>query len=162
MICQRCSSPATVHLTDTQDGEIVEIHLCEACARKEGVPLGTKPPALGLQGVVQGLIVAHVGELVGEVSRRVCPDCGLSFLEYRVGGRLGCPRDYEAFGPGILALLRRAHGSSRHVGKRPRRKEVTASPLLRMRAQLRRAIESEDYELAARLRDQLRQEGSVA
>jgi protein arginine kinase activator len=73
---------------------------------------------------------------------------------------LGCPHDYEAFRVGLEPLLQRIHRSLRHVGKTPKQRRLTSaeqSELLVMRTQLRAAIESEDYEEAARLRDLLRE-----
>lgn len=159
MKCQRCREPATVHLTESVDGALREVHLCGSCARKNGVLISQTPPDLGLDAVVQGLIVAHVGELVGELAQRRCPICGLKFMEFRVGGRLGCPHDYEAFDNGLLPMIRRAHGATRHVGKVPARdRQPPCLPRLRLRAELQDAVAREDYETAARLRDQLRQE----
>jgi protein arginine kinase activator len=98
-----------------------------------------------------------VGELVGDLAQRACPVCGLKYMEYRGEGRLGCPHDYQAFQAGLVPLLRRAHGATRHVGKRPGRSAADHSlARLRLRARLRAAVAREDYEEAARLRDQLR------
>jgi protein arginine kinase activator len=155
MTCQRCREEATVHLTETVDGERRELHLCLACARKAGVALPEQPPKLGLDAVVENLIVTHVGELVGALAELTCPDCGLKFMEFRARGWLGCPNDYRSFSRGLLPLLMRAHGATRHVGKVPRRR-IEANERLRLRAQLREAIAREDYEQAAQLRDQLR------
>jgi len=155
MTCQRCHDEASVHLTETVDGRRRELHLCKPCAREAGMTLPDSPPALALDAVVQDLIVTHVGELVGELADLACPECGTRFMEFRSRGRLGCPRDYEVFARGLLPLLHRAHGATRHVGKSARRRP-SASRRLLLRAQLRRAIAREDFELAARLRDQLR------
>ena len=157
MTCQKCRDRASVHLTESVDGQLREVHLCGPCARKAGVPLPQPgpPPDLGLDAVVQTMILAHVGMLVGELAERACPDCGLKFMEFRIGGRLGCPNDFEVFGGGLLPLLRRAHGATRHVGKVPRHPPDAASRL-RLRARLRDAVAREDYEQAAHLRDQLR------
>jgi protein arginine kinase activator len=106
--------------------------------------------------VVQTLIVANVGELVGELAEMSCPDCGIKFMEFRAGGRLGCPQDYWVFSKGLLSLLQRYHGTTRHVGKTARRREG-AMERLRLRTRLREAIAREEYEEAARLRDLLRQ-----
>ncbi len=73
--------------------------------------------------MVQSLIVAHVGELVGELAELTCPDCGIKFMEFRAGGRLGCPHDYWVFAKGLLPLFQRYHGATRHVGKAARRRE---------------------------------------
>jgi protein arginine kinase activator len=155
MTCQRCPDEATVHLTETVAGRRRELHLCAACARKAGLVPADAPPALALDAVVQGLIVAHVGELVGELAGLTCPDCGLKFMEYRAEGRLGCPNDYAVFARGLLPLVQRAHGATRHVGKvaRPR---PAAAGRLRLRTRLRGAVAREDYEEAARIRDLLR------
>jgi protein arginine kinase activator len=132
-----------------------EIHLCGPCARKAGLPSSTKPVDLQLDQVVEALITAHVGELVGDLAQRCCPDCGVKYMEFRAQGMLGCPADYEAFHPGLLPLLRRTHGATRHVGKVPSR-GPSSPDRLRLRSRLRQAVSLEDYEEAARLRDQLR------
>jgi len=126
MTCQRCQDEAAVHLTETVDGRRREVHLCLPCARKAGLALPESPPKLGLDQVVQGLIVAHVGELVGELAELTCPDCGTRFMEFRTRGRLGCPADYQVFAKGLLPLLARSHGATRHVGKTPRRPSVAS------------------------------------
>jgi protein arginine kinase activator len=161
MTCQRCSHEATVHLTETVEGQRREVHLCGRCARKVGVVPTEAPPELALDAVVQGLIITHVGELVGELSGLTCPDCGLRFMEYRAEGRLGCPNDYSVFARGLLPLLIRAHGATRHVGKVAHRRPSTLDRL-RLRTRLRDAVAREDYEEAARLRDLLRQKDADA
>jgi protein arginine kinase activator len=117
--------------------------------------LPDSPPSLALDAVVQSLIVANVGELVGELAEMCCPDCGIKFMEFRAGGRLGCPQDYWVFSKGLLPLLLRYHGTTRHIGKMARRREG-AMDRLRLRTLLREAIAREEYEEAARLRDLLR------
>ncbi|WP_435009970.1 UvrB/UvrC motif-containing protein [Tundrisphaera lichenicola] len=157
MTCQRCHDEAAVHLTETVDGNRQELHLCLPCAQKAGLALPASPPKLGLDQVVQGLIVAHVGELVGELAELTCPDCGVRFMEFRTKGGLGCPTDYQVFARGLLPLILRSHGATRHVGKVPSRPaEETGRARLRLRSDFRAAIAREDYEQAAKLRDQLR------
>jgi protein arginine kinase activator len=155
MICQRCKNEASVHITERVGGKRREQHLCLSCAKKAGLALPEVPPNLALDGVVQSLILAHVGELVGELAELSCPDCGIKFMEFRAGGQLGCPQDYRVFGRGLLPLLQRVHGATRHVGKGARHRPG-AVQRLRLRSQLREAIGREDYEQAARIRDELR------
>jgi protein arginine kinase activator len=78
-------------------------------------------------------------------------------MEFRAGGRLGCPQDYWVFSKGLMSLLQRYHGATRHVGKVAKRHEG-AKERLRLRTRLREAIAREAYEEAARLRDLLRLE----
>jgi protein arginine kinase activator len=161
MTCQRCRAEATVHLTEKVDGLPREVHLCAQCAHRAGLVGHAPPPASGLDAAIQALITQHVGELVGTLARTACPDCGLRFMEFRVNGRLGCPSDYGTFTPGLVPLLKRAHGATRHVGKVPTRRPGPDNRL-RLRAQLRDAISREDYEAAALLRDRLRQKDTDA
>jgi len=155
MICQRCQNEAVVHLTEMVDGRSRERHLCADCARQAGLALPDAPPDLGLDSVLQNLIAKHVGELVGDLAESSCPDCRLRYMDFRTGGRLGCPHDYRVFRDGLLPMLQRFHGATRHVGKRARARGG-ASQRLRLRSQLRQAVAREDYEEAARLRDQIR------
>lgn len=161
MTCERCQDEATVHLTEKIDGGRRELHLCAACARKAGLDLPAAPPKLALDAVVQNLIVAHVGELVGELANLTCPHCRLKYMQFRARGRLGCPHDYHVFARGLVPLLHRVHGATRHVGKVARTRPEAAARLT-LRSQLRDAVDREDYEYAARLRDQLRLKGADA
>jgi len=157
MTCQRCEDDAAVHLTETVDGRRRELHLCVPCAREAGLALPERPPELALDKVVQGLIVANVGELVGELAELACPDCGVRFMEFRAHGRLGCPADYQVFAKGLLPLIGRTQPATRHVGKSPRRASAPSDRArLRLRSEFRAAIAREDYETAATLRDRLR------
>jgi protein arginine kinase activator len=155
MICQRCKNNASVHLTQRVGESRQELHLCLACAQKAGLAVPENPPDLALDAVVQSLIVAHVGELVGELADLSCPDCGIKYMEFRAGGRLGCPQDYRVFSRGLLPVLQRVHGATRHVGKTARQRPGAINRL-RLRSQLREAILHENYEEAARIRDELR------
>lgn len=157
MTCQNCAKPASVHLTERRKGERREIHLCAACARKAGLAPPDAPPNLALDAVVQDLIVANVGELVGELAQIACPACGLKYMEFRARGRFGCPEDYRVFAAGLTGILARYHGAGRHVGKAPRPR-IKAGDRLRTRARLKAAVAREDYEEAARLRDELKAE----
>ncbi len=144
-------------MTETVHGRRREQHLCAACAREGGLTLPPSPPNIGLDQVVEGLILAHVGELVGELAALRCPDCGLGFMHFRAEGRLGCPHDYQVFRKGLLPLIAQVQGTTRHVGKVPRQHPQSNLNRLQIRSRLRTAITDEDYELAARLRDELRQ-----
>lgn len=88
----------------------------------------------------------------------VCPDCSLSYAEFKIGGRLGCGRCYTAFAPALTDLIRRIQGSALHRGKIPSTREKNERPderLRRLRAALDHAITLEDFEKAAAIRDQL-------
>ena len=93
-----------------------------------------------------------------ELEMRTCPICGASLQDFRKTGRLGCPNDYLFFDEQLEPLLMGIHGSNEHVGKRPLRFGGTANRtlLIRLRRELDDAVSIEDYELAGKLRDRIR------
>ena len=155
--CDLCSKPATIHLTDIIQGQKKEMHLCQQCA--EDQQLVTPQQELSLSSILQTVIGQHVGALTDELARLTCPACGIKYMEFRAGGRLGCPHDYDVFRKPLLALLKRIHRKLRHVGKVPlhsRRRADLQAEVIDLRRQLRNAVDTEAYEEAARLRDLLR------
>jgi protein arginine kinase activator len=153
--CQSCGSPATIHLTDIIGGQKKELDLCPSCAEKQQL---LSHQELNLPAILQTLIGQHVGAQADELARLTCPVCGIKYMEFRAEGRLGCPHDYTVFRIGLEPLLQRIHRASRHVGKAPARRPARAAVQteLDLRRQLRAAVEAENYEEAARIRDLLK------
>jgi protein arginine kinase activator len=158
MKCQFCSQPAAVHLTDVIDQHKKELHLCEACARQHHV-WPEQQQDLNLPALLQLLLGEPVAPVTAEAARTRCPQCGLTYGEFRQVGRLGCPHDYQAFRAELLPLLERIHRAARHAGKAPRRppspdRQADLAALCR---RLHDAVAAERFEEAARLRDLIRQ-----
>ncbi|MFQ5956940.1 MAG: UvrB/UvrC motif-containing protein [Candidatus Brocadiales bacterium] len=155
MKCESCNKRhATVHLTEISGNEKREQHLCDECAHNLNNQLVKMPsPADILTSLIN-----QVAPEIGEMSKTSCPACGMSYLEFRSSGRLGCPMDYMAFKKGLNPLLEKMHGASQHIGKVPSRagKElVVKNEVLQLRKELDKAVEKEDYEKAARIRDRI-------
>ena len=158
--CQNCNqAPATVHITDIvpPHGEKRERHLCESCAESEGITMKQHEP---INTILAKFVQHKVGAGLKEVANLSCPKCGISFREFRAQGQLGCPHDYEVFAEYLTPLIERAHGGAKdHVGKVPQRLGPVVSEraeLLRLQRQLDEAVEKEDYEAAAGLRDRIK------
>jgi len=161
--CQECGKePATVHLTEFIDGKPVKIGLCEECyGKKEGLlPLP--------QSKIFAQIINAIAPDLQKMGAKACPECGITYLEFRRALRLGCPKDYEAFGEALDDLLERIHGANRHVGKIPvglaqnkipvglAQKQTRELRLQALRRELEQVVGAEDYERAAQLRDLIR------
>jgi protein arginine kinase activator len=164
MKCDNCNKPATVHLTEIRNGKKIEKHLCEQCAaQNEGLPVKAHTP---INELLTNFVLAHSG-LQKEVGQ-TCDACGIAWAEFRQSGLFGCANDYTVFEKDLAPLLQRAHeGATHHVGKVPARRGGTGVPvrrhmdLARLRKDLSKAVESEDYERAAKLRDQIREAEGV-
>jgi protein arginine kinase activator len=95
----------------------------------------------------------------------VCPNCKLTFTEFKASGRLGCARCYDAFAEQLLPLIKRIHGAAKHTGRKPNPDGSAAAQgfeTQRLRRELSVAIEAEDYEQAAAVRDRIRRHGGEA
>jgi len=159
MVCQRCKKKdATVHLTEIvpESGEKVEKHYCDDCAEEEGVTM--KPYAVPLNELLSSFVAASSG--IQELAELKCDQCGMGFVEFRQHGLLGCPNDYEVFEKPLQMLIERAHeGADHHVGKKPNQSSQAAErqiELSRLRRDLDAAVQREDYETAAELRDKIK------
>lgn len=175
MKCDRCENEATVHETTRKNGVTVEKHLCEKCASENGLASAGENP---VHELLQQFAVAHaalMSQSPQAPSRQTaCPACGLSFAEFKQGGMVGCAMCYKAFEAQLEPLLDRAHeGATRHSGKQPTRlgalskagkapaiatesSEDRAKAAATLRKQLDEAVKAEQYERAAKLRDELR------
>jgi protein arginine kinase activator len=177
VFCQKCQKEtANVHVTEiSKEGGKAELHLCEECAKDQGVPALQSPSVFAL--------FKELMEKTNTVSRtrdRQCPQCGMSFGEFKAKGRFGCAHDYEVFLSRVIPLLERIHGASEHVGEADAASvakaaapsgapvatptaaaaaatapQQTASELKRLRRDLQRVIKNEEYEEAARIRDRI-------
>lgn len=132
------------------------VHLCEECAQEyleNDSPDAEADPALELAAKLEALVGSE------EVQKNiVCSSCGIAFAEFRENGRLGCPHCYQEFSEELAPLLDNVHENLTHVGKRPSRSPTQSEAqnrLIRLRGQQKEAIEKEEYEEAARLRDQI-------
>jgi protein arginine kinase activator len=153
--CSNCSKPATLHITELRNGSVQALHLCEACAQ-EYLTSSPLSDANGPEALAEKFGQAPEDDLLYE--DLVCPNCGLSFREFRRQGRLGCPHDYVAFEDELLPLLENIHGERQHVGKFPKRAPDASKrqyELIRLRNELKVAVNDEEYEAAAKLRDQI-------
>ena len=156
--CRRCAKPATLHITEIRGGEAQAVHLCEACAQEYlGNDEAAAPEDEGI-GLAEKLENLASEEELDELDQIVCPNCGITFGEFRSQGRLGCPQDYVVFESELTPLLENIHGETQHCGKFPKRAPDASRrqyELIKLRNELRNSIEQEDYEAAAGLRDEI-------
>ncbi|HWP39230.1 MAG TPA: UvrB/UvrC motif-containing protein [Gemmatimonadales bacterium] len=161
MRCDHCGErPAAIHLTQIVNNAVTQVHLCEPCAAEKGIHTNASIAKFPLSDFLASLGKAAPKTDAGTEAGEPCSFCGATLANFRETGRLGCPHCYTTFDHHLRDLLRRLHGSSQHVGEvyLPPGKQVagSAQTLLELRDQLRRAVEAENFELAAELRDRIR------
>jgi len=161
MLCDSCRErQAVINLTQVEHDSKVTLHLCEQCAQEKGVETGVTVLKSPLGGFITAMGKGAANVLPTAADGLRCASCGATLKDFRESGRLGCAQCYEAFDGHLRDLLRRLHGSSQHVGERyVSPGEEDADPrhqLLDLKEQLRRAVENENFELAAELRDRIK------
>ena len=159
MLCDICGkNPATVHLTEIINDQMNELHLCERCAQEKSHEMEQQ---FGLSDLLAGMVeLDKTGGAEKDTSVLKCPNCKLTYADFKKIGRLGCSECYLTFKKYLLPLLKRIHGSSQHLGKAPVSlpkvmKEKT--DLQDLRQKLQGAIDREEFEEAARLRDLIKE-----
>lgn len=155
--CDLCDAKAIVTEVVVRNGQKIEQKLCEKCAAEAGIAIQSHAP---VAQVLTSFVVAQGLAAVRPASQTPCPSCGLQFAEFRKEQFLGCPDCYSAFENELGPLIERTHeGGTHHVGKIPRSRSGAGERLRRatsLRKQLTAAIEAEQFEKAAVLRDQIR------
>lgn len=162
MICNICGTQeATIHLTEIVNSQMMEIHLCEACAQEKGTDFKTHfNLADFLSGLSDTTKAAKNAPAAKKPSAR-CPECGMTYDEFAKSGRLGCAECYEAFSKLLIPLIKRIQRSLTHAGKRPTGEKPlqkgVAHDLKILHERLAKSIRQEEFEEAARIRDEIRQ-----
>ena len=159
MKCQNCDAEATIYFKELVDGTLREIHLCENCAAEKGFHLVIEQSKLSIANQFIWMAENLYPESAAKVGTVQCPSCGMRYSQFARTGRVGCAGCYSAFGVQMRQILRRVHGATQHKGKGPGQNEEAVRhrrDLERLREELNRAIEREEFETAARLRDEIR------
>jgi len=168
MLCEKCKvNPAAVHVTQNINGAKTEAFLCAACAAAQN------PLAISFDNMfasfLESLFENSVSETVPEKAPlpndgKECPNCGLSLAELKEYGKLGCSDCYETFRGELNHIIKNLNGSNRHEGKFPKRAGALYAhkrEIEHLKADLKRAVENEEFEAAAKLRDEIRKLGSA-
>lgn len=158
MVCDLCKEgEAVIQLTEIQGSGVKQLHLCEKCAAERGVETtinAAKPQINNFLQTIHEQMPGAKGEAVN------CPFCSGTLADFRATGRLGCAHCYDTFESSLRDLLRRVHGNSKHIGRRYVAPHPSALPHVssatELRDRLKRAVEAEQFELAADIRDKLR------
>lgn len=158
MLCDICGkNPATVHLTEIIDNQMNELHLCEECARQKSAEMEQQ---FGLSDLLAGMAEFEKPAREAESAVVKCANCGLTYADFKKIGRLGCGECYNSFRKYLSPLLKRIHGSSQHIGKAPFKITKVLkkkADLQDLRTRLQKAIETEEFEEAAKIRDQIKE-----
>jgi protein arginine kinase activator len=157
MKCEICGlKDAVIHIRQIQKEMVHELHICEDCAQEKGL-IREEDSELPIANLLSGLLEGKDMTGASDV-KDACPRCGMKASDFRKQGKLGCPDCFAAFEKDVRAIVSQMAARPRHTGKLPATLTLEKpAPAEGLREELRAAVEKEEYELAARLRDQLRE-----
>lgn len=153
--CQKCKTAlANVNVTYVEKNQKRHWKLCEACAQKHDELQQLSAAPEFFKKFVQNMFGSDIDEKV----KLQCSNCSLNLQAFENSGLLGCEECYTIFQDELTILLKRIHGSHKHIGSRPRpvRNFKNAPDLEAAKVKLHEAIEQENFELAAEYRDVIR------
>jgi protein arginine kinase activator len=158
MLCCVCKEKeATVHLTQIAGDKMQKVDLCEECAKHKGV---NDPAGFSLADLLLGLGASQELDQTAGGAEIKCPKCGFTQADFKKAGRLGCAECYTTFADGLEGLLKTMHKGTRHTGKVPQALQQSRDMTERMKVlekKLAKAVEDENFEQAAILRDEIKQ-----
>jgi protein arginine kinase activator len=164
MICQECGKrPATLHFTKIVNGEKNEFHICEMCAREKGELIPGTSNGFSIHNLLSGLLdfePSSANSLSTKPQTIRCENCGLTYSQFSKLGRFGCGSCYKSFSERLDPLFKRVHGNTVHVGKVPKRTGGLIKhkrEIDRLKKEMMNRIEHEEFEQAAKIRDQIRE-----
>jgi protein arginine kinase activator len=157
MLCQHCGmKTATTHIRTSINGVQEEQMLCSQCAAKLGY---NQLSSLFTGGLLGSLLKSDLPGATAAGAIR-CPKCGISFEEIARQGKVGCAHCYIGFREKLSPTVEKIHGKASHAGKIPplaQNRKPKVSPLEQLKEQLAAAVEAQEFEQAAKLRDQIRE-----
>lgn len=158
MKCEKChKNEATVFVTQIINGEKIEMHLCEQCAKESDTFFFDKNESF--QKFLSGLLENANRQPSVKSASISCPSCGMTLAEFRKTSKLGCAECYSTFRDYLEVILKRIQSSTQHTGKRPAKLDMDLkrdNMIRQLDSELKIAIMEEDFEKAAELRDKLK------
>lgn len=149
MQCEICKqNEAAVHLKHAINGEVREVHLCSDCAAKNGFIAKVSPASL--TDFLFGVETQRKAEAA--TPDVTCPNCHMRRSDFRKTSRFGCSTCYPTFAEELAPLLDEFQKGRKHVGKVPV-SEKHAAALAELQRQLDAAVQAQNFEDAAKLRD---------
>ena len=167
MLCQHCQkNEATTHIKTNINGNYAEYRLCSACAQELGYGNMFPDFTADFGGMLGSFLSAALPARSGAAR---CPECGYTMNDIKKSGKVGCANCYDLFFSELMPTIRSIHGNTEHIGKRPvieytvNKEETPAADnkdqkIEQLRAELKKAIDDENFERAAQLRDEIRQQ----
>lgn len=158
---QPCPHTKCIHVTEVNSDYTAKSSkdMCVVC----GVPYTTQDNKVPKSE--EALVFDFINNLIKSVvttnpqlteNVKACTSCGLTLYDIANTSRLGCGECYTCFKKELEPFILTFQHSLKHVGKVPKNKKKETVDIEIIKNQLKEAIVKEDYELASKLRDEIK------
>lgn len=169
MMCQNCGKrEAVTHIKRVINGETSESHLCSECASSLGYVDVFSELGFGFKDLLGG-IFSETGSSQNQLAiAERCKKCGNSWHDIVRDGKVGCADCYRTFYDKLVPTLQRIHGRTHHNGKVSKAvtdenvktpEQIKKEKIENLKKQLDEAVAVQNFELAAKLRDEIKELG---
>lgn len=164
MLCQHCKAKeANTHIKSVVNGKYEEYMLCSDCAKEMGYTnifsdMHTDFPS------ILGSFFSNALPERSETTR--CKKCGSTYHDILKSGKVGCADCYSLFIKEIMPTISRIHGNTTHCGKvltsdnnltNDEQNKDDMKVVKMLKDELAKAVEEQNFEYAAQLRDKIRE-----
>lgn len=162
MLCDSCGKRnAIIAYTNMKETKIEIVHLCAKCAEEK------MKGDLDFNNIITEKVADFIDGIFkmstqdsddDNLIKKSCPNCNTTLNEVVKENKVGCETCYEVFKVEINNLLKNMESSSIHKGKIPKNGDISflnRKTKLDLLNKLNVAIELEEYEEAAKLRDEI-------
>ena len=157
MKCDNCGKDnAVINIRQIIGNDVKDLAFCRKCAEEKGILGKGNKIELSIDQILDGLLVS--GEKEKKEDAASCPSCGMKAKEAGRDGRIGCSECINAFPEEIRGYFKRNDMDYRHKGKLPEGLQTLKTLIIdreKLKTELKKAVESEDYENAAVIRDRI-------
>lgn len=173
MLCQKChKKTASVFISSIINGQETRMYLCNDCAKDYPLFKFNSQDPFSIKDVMEKFDISE-GDSIDtkkenllaidkdcEEKEIICPNCYSTYDEYRQTGKVGCSKCYEVFEKQLKPILRNIYGYEEYIGKSPKKDNshiYTSKEMRVLKEDLNRAVEQEEYEKAADIRDKIKE-----
>jgi len=160
MLCDVCKKrKATTYYKQIINGQVTESHLCSECAKEQGYSNIFSDFSKEFDNLFGSFNSIFRNPYRISAPEERCSICGSTISDIAKSGRLGCSECYKTFGNKIMPTIKRIHGNTTHCGKVPgaKGKQIRLKTNLEiLRDKLNEAVSKQEFEEAAKIRDEIR------
>ena len=164
MLCEKCGKrEAEVHVKQVFNQQVRECNFCRECAKESGHMDILKNSFDGFFSFNGDDLNMFFNPLLkkdkNDARQERCPGCSRLYKDFAGSAKAGCAQCYTTFFAQMTDIISGFHHSLEHTGKIAKNAGKDAKKrnmINKLKLKLEEAVKNEEYEVAAKLRDEIK------